>query len=338
MIVRVPKGCRTHGYTVISNLPLNDRRLSWEARGLHSWLLSKPDRWKIIVAAIQTCGPAGRDKINRMLSELEDNGYLFRKVEHGKDGRFTYQVTIYEEPPAPEAKAENRKNFAADRDSLEKEQPSAVRPLPENPGPDNPNISNTEVFIAGSLTTETGITNHSSDDGAWSEKSEHQEKSKKTHLSHSPTSDSPYSYLEPRSLDREFRRSFDDFWAIYPRKENNRKAFEEWKKLTADDRARAIADVPLRIQANWAGRNLGKIPNPSTYLRERQWTDDLTDLTKISGVPGSAPLRPDLTPGMQKIFNRHQEITTNEGRTNARDLRESQGQLAPTASGRRDHE
>ena len=186
-------------YTVISNVLLNDDRLSWEARGLQAWLLSKPDRWKVFVAAIKNRGPAGRDKIDRILSELEENGYLFRKQRHGKDGRFTYEVTIYEEPLRQDTKIDGAKNHSAGGDSPADEPPLAVQPQAEKPELDDRHLINTERSNPKILTTEKDITDHKAD-GAFSplKKSENQENSKRKFRSLSQTSDSQSNHSPPR--------------------------------------------------------------------------------------------------------------------------------------------
>jgi hypothetical protein len=186
-------------YTVISNVPLNDDRLSWEARGLLAWLLSKPDRWKVIVAAIKNRGPAGRDKIDRILSELEEHGYLVRNQRHGKDGRFSYEVTIYEEPPRRETKDDGAKNSSAGGDSPAEEPPLAVQPQAEKPGLDDRHLVNTERSNPKAVTNERDITDHKAD-GALSslKKSENQESSKRKFHSPSQTSDSKPNHFPHR--------------------------------------------------------------------------------------------------------------------------------------------
>ena len=42
--IRVVKG---GNYSVINNTVLNDDRVSWEAKGMACYLLSKPDDWRI---------------------------------------------------------------------------------------------------------------------------------------------------------------------------------------------------------------------------------------------------------------------------------------------------
>lgn len=92
------RGSKKGGYTKISNLTINDKRLSWEARGLLAYLLSKPDDWCVSVVNIINSGPAGINKVRRILKELEKFGYLQRTRVQGEDGRFRWVSTIREHP------------------------------------------------------------------------------------------------------------------------------------------------------------------------------------------------------------------------------------------------
>ena len=87
----------------------------------------------------------------------------------------------------------------------------------------------------------------------------------------------------PSDLILSYSDSFLSFWDLYLRKEHKQEALREWKKLSDSDRSLVLADVPKRIEANWRGRELSKIPHPSTYLHQRQWTDALLDLTQTNG-------------------------------------------------------
>ena len=98
MIVRTPKRER---YVVISKVPLEDKRLSWEARGMLSYLLSKPDGWTVSTAHLekQASGRgSGRDAVQAILKELANAGYITR--QRGRNtGRFAgYEYAIHEEP------------------------------------------------------------------------------------------------------------------------------------------------------------------------------------------------------------------------------------------------
>jgi len=66
-IIRVEHD-REKPYTIIDNRTINDDRISWDALGLLTWLLSKPDQWVIRVSALTNVRKAGKDRISRMLS------------------------------------------------------------------------------------------------------------------------------------------------------------------------------------------------------------------------------------------------------------------------------
>jgi hypothetical protein len=82
-------------YTSISRVLLQDPKLTFEARGLASYLLSKPDNWEIDVDALIRESPAGRDAIYRMIRELCAQGYLIRE-KYRERGKFKYDYTLYE--------------------------------------------------------------------------------------------------------------------------------------------------------------------------------------------------------------------------------------------------
>lgn len=75
-------------YAQIPNATLRDDRLSFEARGVLAMILSLPDDWSINVAWICKQSPsAGRDKVTRILKELQDFGYMVKRFKQGEDGK-----------------------------------------------------------------------------------------------------------------------------------------------------------------------------------------------------------------------------------------------------------
>ena len=83
VIRRAPSDARA-SWTLLPNVTLEDGSLSWDALGLLTYLLSKPDHWTISTAHLAKQRSAGRDKIRRLLGELEDAGYLTKEVK--RDG------------------------------------------------------------------------------------------------------------------------------------------------------------------------------------------------------------------------------------------------------------
>ncbi|APE12389.1 hypothetical protein BO226_19120 [Rhodococcus sp. 2G] len=97
-------------YTVMSNRVLNDENLSFRARGILVWLLSKPADWSIRSEAIAAQSPSeGRTAVRTAMRELEEQGYLVREKIQNELGQWATIQTVYEEPatsgnPHPEPK------------------------------------------------------------------------------------------------------------------------------------------------------------------------------------------------------------------------------------------
>lgn len=94
-------------YTAIPNALSQDARLSFEARGVLQYLLSKPDSWVIQFVDVEREGNIGRDKRQRIFAELETAGY-FERVELREGGKFDYEYVLHDTPltggptPGPE--------------------------------------------------------------------------------------------------------------------------------------------------------------------------------------------------------------------------------------------
>src|SRR4029077_20345149 len=73
-----------------------------------------------------------------------------------------------------------------------------------------------------------------------------------------------------KSLDE---AEFQEFWSVFPRKDGRREALAAWEELTAGERQLAKKDLPRRMNANWAGRDVSKIPQAARYLNEHRWED-----------------------------------------------------------------
>ncbi len=103
----VRRGPRLAGnFTILSNAVINDERLSFRARGILTWLLSKPDDWHTRSESIAAQSPPreGRDAVRSALRELAELGYLVREKIQNERGQWSTIQTVYEEPvtgPAP---------------------------------------------------------------------------------------------------------------------------------------------------------------------------------------------------------------------------------------------
>ncbi len=89
---------KTKNYTVMSNYHLQDKNLSYKAKGLLSCMLSLPDDWNYSVRGIKAISKESIKAINSILKELEENYYLKRIRKQENNGRFYYEYNIYETP------------------------------------------------------------------------------------------------------------------------------------------------------------------------------------------------------------------------------------------------
>jgi len=83
-IIRAP---RRHRFVVVDQRAVEDNRLSWAARGLLCYLLSRPDDWRVLVNDLRKRGNLGRDGIYRLLRELRTLGYARFQRLRDKSGR-----------------------------------------------------------------------------------------------------------------------------------------------------------------------------------------------------------------------------------------------------------
>ena len=124
-------------FTTIPNDPIIDERLSFEALGLLTYLLSRPDNWRVCVQQLRTRGSIGRDKIYRLLKELMQRGYVIRRQpRHGESKEFgAYEYIVYDEPQ----KSLEKEPVPEDPDTAKT---AEFEPLPEKPLPAEPYPAN----------------------------------------------------------------------------------------------------------------------------------------------------------------------------------------------------
>lgn len=97
-IVRVER--RQH-WAVLDQRMLRDSRLSFTARGLLAYVLSRPDGWKVRRSDLASEGGMGRGALYTVLKELILHGYMTRERLKDNRGRFHWRSTVYEEPQLP---------------------------------------------------------------------------------------------------------------------------------------------------------------------------------------------------------------------------------------------
>jgi hypothetical protein len=96
-IIRV-KHDASNPYVIVNKTIFTDNRLSWKAKGLHAYLMSRPDDWKIMISDLINQSTDGRDSVYSGLNELIKYKYVKREriYVNGRIGRWEY--TVYEVP------------------------------------------------------------------------------------------------------------------------------------------------------------------------------------------------------------------------------------------------
>lgn len=105
--MRIVRGPRDHGFAIIPNAALEDARLSWRARGILAYLLSRPPAWQTSSERLAAAAREGRDAVRSAMAELEAAGYLTRERARVEGGRFATVVVIRDHPQAGDAAVDN---------------------------------------------------------------------------------------------------------------------------------------------------------------------------------------------------------------------------------------
>ena len=84
-----------HSYHVKSPI---EPELSFKAKGLMSYMLSRPDNWDFTIEGLTHQNKEGTDAIARIIRELEERGYITRCRVRNQAGKFTdmeYKILEY---------------------------------------------------------------------------------------------------------------------------------------------------------------------------------------------------------------------------------------------------
>ena len=101
---------KNKNYTVMSNYHLQDKNLSYKAKGLLSFMLSLPDDWDYSLKGLCKISKENETSIKTGLQELKDYGYLvIDKLfpNQTQSGKIEYRYNIYEMPITLNQEGEN---------------------------------------------------------------------------------------------------------------------------------------------------------------------------------------------------------------------------------------
>ncbi|HAT3877901.1 TPA: replication protein [Legionella pneumophila] len=162
-VLRIHK--KQQNFVILDKTCLNDECLSWGAKGLHAYLLSLPDNWKVRVSDLKERARNGRDAVRGLLSELEQAGYIqkarCRDDTSGRFGGVEYLVLEIPEPKSQNDNPETEKpsSVKVEQKTPRPENPSLVNPETGNPLPVNPTLININRINNNKLNNKTAATN-----------------------------------------------------------------------------------------------------------------------------------------------------------------------------------
>ena len=242
------------GWTHIMNSVAQDRRLGLDTRGLFLMMKSFPPDWEFSIPGLATMGSCGKDKVRRMLKELEEAGYLLREQNHDAAGKFSGNTYVLQDdaPPLSEKSDDGEQPLSEKTDD-------GVNRRRETPSSENPTQINKY-----NITNNTPLPPKG-------------EKRKR----------------KPKAVPEWQPERFERFWAAYPRDEGRADAVEEWDALAKDkelmeqhgnDPDRLLDEIARGLQRHLAceewKRDIG-IPHACRWLRKRKWKEK----QKTAAVP-----------------------------------------------------
>lgn len=188
----------TNKFTVISNNEVQDKRLSWKARGIFSYLWSMPDNWDFYETEVTKHAPDGRNSLRTGLKELEKYGYLRRERVrvNGHLGGTAWFLT-----DSPKLKAEDKTLMSENQ-----------TPMSEN---------HTQGFLMSE--------NHTYGDATLQNK---------YHTKDLPNKGLTNKQANAVSADADLSESFNELWNLYPKKQGKKDAFRHykaWRKKSKDN-------------------------------------------------------------------------------------------------------
>lgn len=96
-IFRVEKN-KDNPFVMIDRRPIENPSLSWRAKGILTYLISRPDNWIVRLGDLVKRSPDGVYAVRAALKELTSAGHLTRKEER-ENGKFKQYVLLVHEAP-----------------------------------------------------------------------------------------------------------------------------------------------------------------------------------------------------------------------------------------------
>jgi hypothetical protein len=207
---------RENPFVQIDKNVFEDTNISWKAKGMLGYLLSKPEGWKVYVTDLKKRSKDGRDAVSSGLKELETAGYL-KKHKLRQEGKFAgYNYEIFEYP------TEDHKTV----------------------------YGNTENGKSGNGLSGNGKPVTSNNDCSNKEDSKNDETENEEKIIHEWLDIIPDDLKEKRVQSNDYTQAFETFWTVYPRKKEKKKAFGVWKTRIREG---VTDELLIKCATNYAG-------------------------------------------------------------------------------------
>jgi len=102
---------RNKKYSTVNLSCVEDKTLSWKAKGLHLYLMSRPPNWQVHTSELQSRSTDGLGSLRSGLKELLEKRYIYRAVERNTEGRTSIKRWMYLVFEKPTQKAEAEENL-----------------------------------------------------------------------------------------------------------------------------------------------------------------------------------------------------------------------------------
>ncbi|PSU24709.1 hypothetical protein CTM97_18820 [Photobacterium phosphoreum] len=143
---------RRNRFTTISNCVFANNQLSFQAMGMLTYILSKPDNWRVSPAQLitvtkNTAKKTARDGVYAILKELREVGFIVReKLSTGETNYIVYDVPVGGESFKNECDKNQQTNeFQSDIPKKEQYEPDTVRPDADEPNLSKPTLIKTDI-------------------------------------------------------------------------------------------------------------------------------------------------------------------------------------------------
>ena len=263
---------------------LEDPHLSYKAKGILAYLLTKPDGWIVMVADIIKHGKDGKESTYNGLKELQTHGYYKRKQIRNDKGQIAYWESIicevpiwtYDSTHAP-SPSPHPENPEVDRTMIN----TAVSPYPGFPEVDKPYVENPSH--SNNYLTKNNLSNN------------YQNTSSQSYIGNKsavpiiPPFGKQDESLPVKTAQGTGQTSvnhsmtlaeqwYELFWTAYPRKSGKKDGMKAWKKLRLDEALYATIMSALNESIQWWQSNktdMRYIPYPANWLTGEHWKNEV---------------------------------------------------------------